>query len=62
MFSNRDSIATVNASKSILDKINDISDNILKNLRPVDNRTEQELADDQRTTFRRQNTPRTRRR
>ena len=47
MFSNRDSIATVNASKNILDKINDISDNILKNLRPVDNRTEQELADDQ---------------
>ena len=33
--------------KNILDKIKDISNNILKNLRPVDNRTEQELADDQ---------------
>ena len=47
MFNDRDSIATVDASKNILDKIKDISDNILKNLRPVDNRTEQELADDQ---------------
>ena len=47
MFNDRDSIATVEASKNILDKIKDISDNILKNLRPVDNRTEQELAHDQ---------------
>ena len=47
MFSNRDSIATVNASRNILDEINDISDNILKSLQPVDNRTEQELADNQ---------------
>ena len=47
MFNNRDSIATVDASKNILDEIKDVSDNILKNLRPVDNRTEQELADDQ---------------
>ena len=47
MFSSRDSIAKVNASKNILDKINDIFDNILKNLGPVDNRTEQELADNQ---------------
>ena len=47
MFDNRDSIPTVDASKNILDEINNISNNILKNLRPVDNRTEQELADDQ---------------
>ena len=47
MFNDRDSIATVDASKNILDKIKDISDNVLRNLRPVDNRTEQELADDQ---------------
>ena len=47
MFDNRDSIPTVDASKNILDEINNISNNILKDLRPVDNRTEQELADDQ---------------
>ena len=47
MFNDRDSIAMVDASKNILDKIKDISDNVLRNLRPVDNRTEQELADDQ---------------
>ena len=45
MFDNRDFIPTIDASKNILDKVNKISDNILKNLRPVDNRTEQELAD-----------------
>ena len=44
MFNDRDSIATVDASKNIL---NNISDNILNNLRPVNNRTEQEVADDQ---------------
>ena len=47
MFDNRDSIPTIDASKNILDEINNFSNNILKNLRPVDNRTEQELADDQ---------------
>ena len=47
MFDNRDSIPTIDASKNILDKVNEISDNIFKNLRPVDNRTEQELPDDQ---------------
>ena len=47
MFDNRDSIPTIDASKNILDKVNKISDNIFKNLRPVDNRTEQELPDDQ---------------
>ena len=30
-----------------LEKINEISDNILRNIRPVDNRTKQELIDDQ---------------
>ena len=44
MFNERDSIATVDASKNI---INEISNNILRNLRPVDNRTDQELIDDQ---------------
>ena len=47
MFDNRDSIPTVDTSKNILDKVNEISNNILRNLRPVDDRTEQELADDQ---------------
>ena len=30
-----------------LEKINEISDNILRNIKPVDNRTKQELIDDQ---------------
>ena len=47
MSDNRDSIPTVDASKNVLDKVNKISDNILRNLRPVNNRIEQELADDQ---------------
>ena len=47
MFDNRDSIPMVDASKNILDKVNKISDNILRNLRPVGNRTQQELAGDQ---------------
>ena len=47
MFDNRDSIQMVDASKNILDKVNEISDNILKILRPIDNRTEQELVADQ---------------
>ena len=47
MFDNRDPIPKVDASKNILDKSNEFSDNIFKNLRPVDNRTEQELAGDQ---------------
>ena len=47
MFDNRDSIPTVHASKNIVHKVNKISDNILRNLRPVDIRTEQELVDDQ---------------
>ena len=46
LFNNRDSQETVEASKNILDEIQDISDNILKNIRPVDNRRVQELIDD----------------
>ena len=44
---NRDFIPTVDASKNILDKVNKISDNILRNFRYVNNSIEQELADDQ---------------
>ena len=47
MFSERDSVPTVEASKTFLNEINEMSDNILRNLRPVDNRTDQELIDDQ---------------
>ena len=47
MFNDRDSIATVDPSKNKLDEIKNISNNILKNLWPVDNRTKQELAVDQ---------------
>lgn len=46
LFNNKDSQETVEASKNILDKIQDISDNILRNIRPVDNRTVEELIDD----------------
>ena len=47
MFSERDSVPTVEASKNILKDINEMSDNILRNLRPVDTRTEQETKEDQ---------------
>ena len=47
MFSERDSVPTVDASKNILEDINKMSDNILRNLRPVDTRTEQETKEDQ---------------
>ena len=47
MFSNRDSPATVDTSKNILDEIQNISDNILRNIRPVDNRTVEEIIDNQ---------------
>ena len=47
MFSNRDSPATVDASKNIINKIQNISDNILRNIRPVDTKTVQEIIDDQ---------------
>ena len=47
MFSKKDSIPTLESSKTFLNEINEMSDNIRRNLRPVDNRTEQELIDDQ---------------
>ena len=47
MLSERDSVPTVEASKNILKDINEMSDNILRNLRPVDTRTEQETKEDQ---------------
>ena len=47
MLSERDSVLTVEASKNILKDINEMSDNILRNLRPIDTRTEQETQEDQ---------------
>ena len=47
MFSERDSVPIAEASKNILKDINEMSDNILRNLRPVDTRTEQETKEDQ---------------
>ena len=47
MFSKRDLVRTVEASKNILEDINEMSDNILRNLRPVDTRTEQEIIENQ---------------
>ena len=49
MFSKKDSIPNLESSKTFLNEINEMSDNILRNLRPVDNRTEEELIDDQLT-------------
>ena len=42
-----DSPKTIDASKDILSEIQEISDNFLRNLRPVHNRTEEEKIDDQ---------------
>ena len=47
MFSEKDSVPTVEASKNILEGINEMSDNIPRNLRPVDTRAEQEAIEDQ---------------
>ena len=47
MFSKKDSPKTVDASKDISGEIQKMSDNILRNLRPIDNRTEQGKIDDQ---------------
>ena len=46
LFNNRDFQDTIDASKNILDEIQNISDYILRNIRPVDNRTVQEITDD----------------
>ena len=64
VFHKNDSHPTINATKIIVDDIKEttddvsknidiqsISDNILKNLRPVDNRTTQELIDDDFISF-----------
>ena len=47
MFSERDSLKTVDASKDILEEINEMSENVLRNLRPIDPREEQEKIEDQ---------------
>ena len=47
MFSDRDSPETIEASKNYLGEINEMSDNILRNLRPVDNWTIDQLIDDE---------------
>ena len=47
MINKRDSQETVDASKNILEEINEMSDSILRNLRPVDTRTERETIEDQ---------------
>ena len=47
MFSERDSVPTVDASKDILEEINEISDNVLRNLRLLDTRAKQETIEDQ---------------
>ena len=46
LFNNRDFQDTIDLSKNILDEIQNISENILRNIRPVDNRTVQEITDD----------------
>ena len=46
LFNKRDSKETIETSKNILDQVNKISDNILKNMQPIDNETLQELIDD----------------
>ena len=47
MLSKKDSKPTVEASTEFLKEIEEMSKNILRNFRPVDNRTEQELIEDQ---------------
>ena len=47
MFSEKDSVPTIDASKDILEEINEMSENVLRNLRPVDARTEPEKIEDQ---------------
>ena len=47
MFSEKDSVPTIDASKDILEEINEMSENVLRNLRPVDTRTEPKKIEDQ---------------
>ena len=46
LFNAKDSQKTVEASKNILDKIQEMSDNILRNIWPVDYRTVEEKIED----------------
>ena len=46
LFNNRDFQDTIDVSKNILDEIQNISENIQRNIRPVNNRTVQEIIDD----------------
>ena len=46
VFSKKDPPATIEATKNIVDDIQAISDNILRNIRPVNSRTVEELIDD----------------
>ena len=46
LFNVKDSQKTVEASKNILDEIQEISDNILRNIWPVDYRTVEEKIED----------------
>ena len=45
LFNKNDSVESTEVSKNILDNISEMSENIFKNLRPVDNRNLQELID-----------------
>lgn len=47
MFNEKDSAATVDASKDFLKEVNEMSDNIISNLEPKDNRTIDEIIKDQ---------------
>ena len=47
MFSEKDSVPTIDASKDILEEINEMSENVLRNLRSVDTRAEPEKIEDQ---------------
>ena len=47
LFNKRNLQETIDASQNILEEINEMSDNILRNIRPIDTRTEQEIIEDQ---------------
>ena len=43
LFNKRNLQETIDASQNILEEINEMSDNIFRNIRPIDTRTEQEI-------------------
>ena len=47
LFNKRNLQETIDASQNILEEINEMSDNILRNIRSIDTRTEQEIIEDQ---------------